>query len=137
MPARRLKRKPKPYVAFVDIVGNHTCEHGVPTNVRGEKPAFCIQCTRAVRAVGHGIFRSVKPEPFDWVMARQKQEDDEAERRKTFAQRMHGKRKKAILAALTPEEMADLKQRELAIKASRRAAKFRRKRGLKNKPRSN
>jgi ribosomal protein L14E/L6E/L27E len=135
MPARQLKRKPKPYEAPVDIVGNHTCEHGVPTNRFGEKPAFCIQCTRAVRATGHKIFRSVKPESYESVEARQKAEDDESERRKTFAERMHAKRvaakeAKELMAALTPEERAEIKDAEARMKAIRKANKLRKARGL-------
>jgi hypothetical protein len=115
-------------------------EHGEPTDVKTDHPTYCLDCDRAVRATGHPCWRHVKPIPQSQVEAKQKAEDEEAEKRKTFAERMHSDRKqrakaKDIEAELTLTEKLDLKQRELAIKAIRKAKKLRKRLGLSRKPR--
>lgn len=116
--------------------------HGEPTDIRGDQPTYCLDCDRAVRATGNPCWRHVKPIPQAQIEAKQKREDEEAEQRKSFAERMHAKRKakqevKDAVAKLTPaEQLADPKTQNLVIKAIRKADKLRRKLGLKNKPRS-
>src|SRR6202012_6287181 len=81
--------------------------HGDPTNHKGDQPTYCLDCDRAVRAYGHGVWRSVKPKPHDQIVADQKAEDEEAARQQSFAERMHNRKKRAEVAKLTPEQKAD------------------------------
>jgi hypothetical protein len=144
--SRRQPFKKKPhYVLKVDILGYGTCEHGVPRHAPNEKPAFCIQCQQAVRGINHPIWRSVKPASYESIEERDRaaekkrlEKEDEAYHRRTFAERMHADRlakqqEKEALARMTPEERADLKEREEALKALRKARKLRKKHGLQRK----
>jgi hypothetical protein len=127
----------------VVVTGNapKTCpDHGEPTDVKGDTPVYCLDCDRAVRATGHSCWRHIKRATQAEVEAKQKAEDEETERRKTFAERMHRnglakKELKEAMAQLTPEQRADAKERDLALKALRKAQKLRKKLGLKDKPR--
>jgi hypothetical protein len=110
-------------------------DHGEPTNEPGDQPTYCLDCDRAIRATGNACWRHEKPKTQAEVEAEQKADDEEAERKKTFAERMHAaraakKETRELLARMTPEERADAKNLELAKKALRKAKKLRKARGL-------
>lgn len=132
-----------PRVAIIAGRNPRECpNHGKPTNNRGDVPTYCIDCDRAVRSYGHPCWRHVKPKPQVQVDAEQKAEAEELEKRKSFAERMHGRKLKVAKTAakeavtpLTAEQKAEIKEAERVARILRKANKTRRALGLGKKPR--
>lgn len=129
--SRTPRKKLPPLRGPFDVVGDHGCSHSTPTNDKRDRPTICYRCNKPILNCEHRIWWSVKPLTFDEQVAKQKAEDEDADRRKSFAERMHAKREQAKLAKMTREE----KDAILAAAALKKAQKLRKKHGLGKKPR--
>lgn len=77
--------------------------HGAP--VPYGRPVFCLDCSRAIRGTEHRCFRHVKPKSLEAILIEQTQ------KRKSFAERLHGKRKKRrvkVKLQLKPRTIDDM-----------------------------
>ena len=102
----------------VDIIGDHGCgSHAKPTNDRRDRPTICYRCNRPILNCEHRVWWSVKPLTFDEQVAKQKAEDEAAERGKTFAERMHAKREQRLREQKPPTRTWYLECKNLAVKA--------------------